>query len=142
MGRVVVGFDGSKGAETALRFALAEARLRQGELRIVCAWEAPVAAYAGLAYVPTFDLREVEEAAAKEIAGKALAVVGDAPGVPVEALAVEGHAVDVLVEQAAGADLLVVGSRGHGSFSSLLLGSVSQAVAHHARTPVAIVPAE
>lgn len=140
MGRIVVGIDGSKGSEGALRFALAEARLRGAGLRVVCAWATPSAAYAGLAYVPTFDLREVEEQAAAEKLQQARAVLGDDPGVTVELIAVEGHPADALLSQAQGADLLVVGSRGLGGFSSLLLGSISQQVAHHAPCPVAIVP--
>lgn len=140
MSRVVVGIDGSKGADEALRFALREARLRSAELRIVCAWATPTAAYAGLAYIPTFDLRDLEEQAANEKLAKAVELLGAEPGVKVETVAVEGQPADALVEQSTGADLLVVGSRGHGGFASLLLGSVSQQVAHHAQTPVAIVP--
>lgn len=142
MGRIVVGIDGSPGAERALRFALGEARLRSAGLRIVSAWMTPVSAYAGMAFVPTYDLREIEQQAAQERVDAAVALLGDTAGVPVEAMAVEGHPADVLIDQAAGADLLVVGSRGLGGFSSLLLGSVSHQVAHHARTPVAIVPLE
>jgi nucleotide-binding universal stress UspA family protein len=140
MGSIVVGVDGSKGSEGALRFALAEARLRGAGLRVVCAWATPAAAYAGLAYVPTFDLREVEEQAAAEKLQAARAVLGDDPGVTVELIAVEGHPADALLSQAQGADMLVVGSRGLGGFSSLLLGSISQQVAHHAPCPVAIIP--
>lgn len=140
MGRIVVGVDGSKGSEGALRFALEEAQLRGAGLRVVCAWATPAAAYAGLAYVPTFDLREVEEQAAGEKLQQAKATLGDDPGVAVELVAVEGHPADALLDQAQGADLLVVGSRGLGGFSSLLLGSISQQVAQHAPCPVAIVP--
>ena len=140
MGRIVVGIDGSKGSDEALRFALAEARLRGVGLRIVCAWATPTAAYAGMAYVPTFDLRDVEEEAAQLKLKAAVESLGADPGVAVETVALEGHPADTLLSQASGADLLVVGSRGLGGFSSLLLGSVSQQVVHHAPCPVAIVP--
>ena len=140
MGRIVVGIDGSKGSDEALRFALAEARLRGVGLRIVCAWATPTAAYAGMAYVPTFDLRDVEEEAAQLKLKAAVESLGADPGVAVETVALEGHPADTLLAQASGADLLVVGSRGLGGFSSLLLGSVSQQVVHHAPCPVAIVP--
>ena len=139
MGRIVVGIDGSKSAEEALRFALEEARLRGATLRIVTVWSTPSAAYAGMAYVPTFDLHEVEEQAANARLEDARALLGDAPGVTIETVAVEGQTADALVAEAEGADLLVVGSRGHGGFTSLLLGSVSQQVAHHTKGPLAIV---
>ena len=141
MGRIVVGIDGSKSADEALRFALEEARLRSATLRIVTVWSTPSAAYAGMAYVPTFDLREAEEQAANERLEAARALVGAAPGVTIETVSVEGQVAGVLVAEAEGADLLVVGSRGHGGFTSLLLGSVSQQVAHHAKVPLAIVRA-
>lgn len=123
-----------------MRFALGEARLRGAILRLVCAWTTPVASYAGLAYVPTFDLRDMEEQAANEKLARAVGLLGAEPGVAVQTVAVEGQPVAVLVEEAEDADLLVVGSRGHGGFASLLLGSVSHQVAHHSRVPVAVVP--
>ena len=66
-------------------------------------------------------------------------VGGIAPDVVVEPLVVQGHAADVLVRAAEGADLLVVGSRGHGGFAEMLLGSVSQHCVHHAPCPVLIL---
>ena len=140
MSRIVVGVDGSKGSEEALRFALAEARLRGASLRLVAAWATPTTAYAGMGYVPTFDLREVEAEAAELKLQAAVAVLGDDPGVAIETVAVEGHPADMLLAQAVGADLLVVGTRGHGGFASLLLGSISHQVAQHAPCPVALVP--
>ena len=62
-----------------------------------------------------------------------------APGVPVTGEVAEGHPADVLVRTATGADLLVVGSRGHGGFAGMLLGSVSSHAVHHAVCPVLVV---
>src|SRR6478752_266297 len=67
-------------------------------------------------------------------------VAGDAAGVDVVAKVVRGHAADALLDASRGADLLVVGSRGHGTFAGTLLGSVSQHCAQHARCPIVIVP--
>ena len=60
---------------------------------------------------------------------------------PVEAKLVEGGSSGAILEEARDADLVVVGSRGHGGFAGLLLGSVSGQVVHHATCPVVVVPA-
>jgi nucleotide-binding universal stress UspA family protein len=140
MSRVVVGVDGSPGAGAALAFALEEARLRNLPLRIVSASEVPPVEYAGATFVPTPDLVEGAELKANTVLAEAMDSLGPDPGVEIEPVAVQGHPATVLVEQAEGAALLVVGSRGLGGVSSLLLGSVSQSVAHHSTGPLAIVP--
>jgi nucleotide-binding universal stress UspA family protein len=149
MGYLVVGVDGSPGSLVALRFALAEARLRGSRLVAIHAWVLPVAeaVHPFLLEVPAGagpplpELQEALTAAATERLEAALAEVADDPvGVEVERRVVEGSPAATLVEASEGADLLVVGSRGHGGFRSLLLGSVSQQCAHHARCPVVIVP--
>jgi nucleotide-binding universal stress UspA family protein len=61
------------------------------------------------------------------------------PDITIRPVVVEGHPAPVLVEAAKGADLLVVGSRGHGEFSGMLLGSVSQHCTHHVSCPITIV---
>lgn len=138
MGTIVVGVDGSSGSGAALRFAVEEARLRNAALRVVTSWHVPALAYSGGFAVP-IDPHEYEELA-KAAAVEALAALEkETAGVDVECLAKEGQAAKVLLEEAQGADLLVVGSRGHGGFAGLLLGSVSQQVAHHAPCPVVIV---
>jgi nucleotide-binding universal stress UspA family protein len=139
---IVVGIDGSEASDAALAFALEEAKLRKLPLRIVCAWEVPALEYAGAAFVPTPDLAESAQRVADEALARAVAQVGSDPGVHVETAAVHGHPAQVLVEQASDATLLVVGTRGHGGLAGLVLGSVSQAVAHHCgATPLVIVPA-
>lgn len=141
MARIVVGIDGSDHAKEALRWALEEARLRGATLRVVNAWTAPV--YVGYAAVSgaVLDPALFKDAADEQIETAVKEILGDATDVPVERKTVEGTAASVLVEEAEGADLLVVGSRGHGGFAGLLLGSVSQQCAQHSLCPVVIVHA-
>lgn len=140
MSGIVVGIDGSPAAEAALAFAFDEAKLRELPLRIVCAWEIPAIEYAGAAFVPSPDLAESAESEADAVLARAAATLGADCGVHVETAAVHGHPATVLVEQASDATLLVVGARGHGALATLVLGSVSKAVAHHCAVPLAIVP--
>jgi nucleotide-binding universal stress UspA family protein len=142
MARIVVGIDGSDHAKRALAWALDEARLRKTSLDVVYAWMLPVYA-TGYGFAPgaLIDPVAMSESANAQLDKTVDEVVGDAKDVAVERKAVEGMAAQVLVEAAEGADLLVVGSRGHGGFAGLLLGSVSQQCAHHATCPVVIIRA-
>ena len=137
--QIVVGVDGSPHADAALRFAVAEARLRGVPLRVVCAWEPPTSAYVGEAFAATPDAFVAAEQHAEDVLRTALERL-TLDDVQVEALAVEGHPATVLVDQAADAELLVLGSRGHGAAKRLLLGSVSSDLAHHTPCPLVIVP--
>ncbi len=79
---------------------------------------------------------------ATEVLSEAIAATVDPDGpVKVSSVVREGNAAQVLLEASRGAELLVVGSRGHGGLTEALLGSVSQACAHHARCPVVIIRA-
>ena len=138
-GPVVVGIDGSAEADAALAFAVTEARLRGLPLRIVCAWEPSGSAYAGEAFAVTADAFVAGEQHAQEVVRATLERVPH-DGIEVEAVSVEGSAATALLEEAAEAALLVVGTRGRGATRRLVLGSVSNEVAHHARCPVTIVP--
>lgn len=135
---IVVGVDGSSGAEAALRYAIDEARRHGASLRVVGAWSIPSPAYMGVP-LPT-DFTEESERAARTSIDRSLEIVGGPGDVPVEIVVAQGQPAGVLVAQARSADLLVVGSRGLGGFRELLLGSVSQACVHHAHCPVVIVP--
>lgn len=141
MARIVVGIDGSDDSKQALEWALDEARLRGASLRVVYAWMLPVYA-TGYGFAPgaLIDPVAMSESASSHLDKTIDEIVSKAKDVAVERKAIEGPAAQVLVEEAEGADLLVVGSRGHGGFAGLLLGSVSQQCAHHATCPVAIVP--
>ena len=137
---VVVGIDGSRESEAALRFAADEAKLRGALLRIVCASEPSAAGYLGEAFAPTPDEFVHAEHHAEEVLRGALQQLKGEP-LEVEAVAEEGGPAAILLEQAAGAELLVVGSRGLGTAKRLMLGSVSHDLAQHARCPVVIVRA-
>lgn len=142
MSTIVVGVDHSEGAKEALRFALEEAELRDASVRAVHAWTfvPPGAGFFEAGPVAAgLDVSELHRAAEAALEGTVTEVAGSRSGVEVERRVVEGAPAAVLVEESRDADLLVVGSRGHGGFAGLLLGSVSQQVAHHASCPVVIV---
>jgi nucleotide-binding universal stress UspA family protein len=132
---IVVGIDGSACAREALRFAVREARLRGDQLRVVWTWQMPISIYAAGGLMPVLDDGTAERLAHRELDE----VLGDDPGVVVELLVEEGSAARVLIRESENAEVLVVGSRGHGGFVGLLLGSVGQQCAAHARCPVVIV---
>jgi nucleotide-binding universal stress UspA family protein len=141
MDTIVVGVDGSEGGAAALEFAAGEAAFRGARLRIVSVWQIPMAAYGGEFGPPldpeTWDGLRVR---AQEVADDALAAAKKLqPSLEGEALALQGQPADVLLEQCADAALIVVGRRGLGGFKTLLLGSVSQQVVHHATRPVVVV---
>ena len=134
--RIVVGVDGSPSSMTALRWAIGQAKLTGAEVEAVTAWSCP----SGYGWAPLSEGAPDFEGDAGKILFEALAEVsGIAPDVVVEPLVVQGHAAEALVRAAEGADLLVVGSRGHGGFAGMLLGSVAQHCVHHAPCPVLVL---
>ena len=141
METILVGVDGSDNAHEALERAAEEAALHHAALQIVSAWDIPSVAFMG-GYAAGTDqsLFEDVRGRAEKVVRDAIAVVGEIqPSVSCSGEAVQGQAASVLLERAAEDDLVVVGSRGRGGFASLLLGSTSQQVVHHARCPVLIV---
>jgi nucleotide-binding universal stress UspA family protein len=142
MNVIVVGVDDSDGAKAALAFAHEEALLRNATLRAVHAWQFGYIGDTGFeGAVPAVggDIAELRAAAAAALDATVRAALPDPGGVEIEQRVVEGTAGAVLVDESSRADLLVVGSRGHGGFAQLLLGSVGQQCAHHAACPVVIV---
>jgi len=135
---IVVGIDGSAGAQAALRFAGDEASLRQTELRVVSAWHVPTGVYMPPTYMD-LDLdafrQTASEVAERQVVDELGAERAAAVGVAIH----EGSPAEVLIAESRQAELLVVGSRGHGGFAGLLLGSVSQHCAAHAHCPVVVV---
>jgi nucleotide-binding universal stress UspA family protein len=153
MGTIVVGVDGSAGSDRALRWALAEARLRGSKIRVVHAYEPPsipvteVGLAGGMAVPGIFiedrdQLRHAVETGAQHLIEAALrrADGESIDGLEIERAAIEGPAAQALIESARGAELLVVGSRGRGGFAALVLGSISQQCAQHPPCPVVILP--
>jgi nucleotide-binding universal stress UspA family protein len=136
---IVVGTDGSEHAARALGWAIEEAKLRDAQIHVVTAWHVPTAAYGAPGFVPltTPSIEETFRKAAEEAAATATEQARSA-GVRVDVSVKQGQPADVLLDAAASADLLVVGSRGHGGFVGLLLGSVSAQCAHHAPCPLVI----
>lgn len=125
---IVVGFDSSEGAELALEWAIREAKLRGGKLCIVKAWRPG-----------EFGVDMEMEVYADEVFQQEMTDRLKDEDIAWEALTIRGSAAKVLVEHSADAEMLVVGSRGHGGFAGLLLGSVSQQVATHAIGPVVVI---
>jgi nucleotide-binding universal stress UspA family protein len=138
--RIVAGVDGSPSSRAALRWAVRQAVLTDGTVEAVMAWQQTFVpgghGGAPTALISDVNYQDLSEKALAEIIGE---VVGAGDQARVRPLVTEGHASHVLLDAAAGADLLVVGSRGHGSFADAVLGSVSQNCVHHARCPVLIM---
>jgi nucleotide-binding universal stress UspA family protein len=133
--RIVVGVDGSEHSRAALRWAAHLAEVFGARLDAVSAWEYPPAL--GWSVVPddwdpADDTRKVLQQTLAE-------VFGDQPPASLRLQVHEGGAAKVLIQASEGASMLVVGSRGHGGFAGLLLGSVSANVAEHAGCPVLII---
>jgi nucleotide-binding universal stress UspA family protein len=138
--RVVVGIDFSPGARAALLFALHDAARRGVPVEAVSAYRPPdywMDFYAVASYQPD----QIRDAALDRLRSFVAEVLPDGPQPPPEVHmhAATGTAADVLTLESRDADLLVVGSRGHGGFTSMLLGSVSMQCAQHASCPVTVV---
>jgi nucleotide-binding universal stress UspA family protein len=137
--RIVVGVDGSKDSIKALRWADMLASLLNCDIEAVMAWFDPrqSAWSPGWGYLstdldPEGDAHKALDTAIDEAFG---------PNRPdgLQSVTVKGSAAKVLLDRSSGARMLVVGSRGHGGFAGLLLGSVSAKCAEHAKCPVLVV---
>ncbi len=133
--RLVVGVDGSRPSQEALRWAAHFAAIFGAQLDVVTGWEYPPS-YGWAAIAPEWDPAQDMK---KVLDDTVQAVFGEQPPPDMRLLVREGGAAKVLLEASQGAVMLVVGSRGHGGFAGLLLGSVSANVAEHAPCPVFIV---
>lgn len=142
--RIVVGVDGSTTSRSAPAWAARQTGLTGltgltgGSVDAVIAWQYPVGYGAPSAAVPDFD---VAGNARQAPAGAVTEVTAESPQVEIRQHVVQGHPAAVLLKAAESADLLVVGTRGHGGFTEALPGSVSQHCVHHAPCPVVVVRA-
>jgi nucleotide-binding universal stress UspA family protein len=132
-GRIVVGVDGSESSLDALRLAVRTAEAFGTSLEAITAWSYPAGAEVALlaGWSPEEDARQILEAAAHE-------VFGDKRPSWFSVTTVPGSAARALIEESNSAEMIVLGSRGHGGFAGLLLGSVSATCAEHAHCPVLI----
>ena len=137
-GRIVVGVDGSSHSEEALHWALGLARLTGQSVDAVTSWSIPVAFGEAAGALMGIDWRGEATRTLENTVAKA---VDPADADRVSQRVEMGHPAKVLLDAAADAALLVVGSRGRGGFTGMLLGSVSQHVAARAACPVVVVRA-
>lgn len=138
-GQVVVGVDGSELSSWAVDFAFAHAALHGLGVVAVHAHQRPAFAALGESRIAAHDVDDRREADAGLLSDTLAGYRDRYPDVPVREKLARGRPAAVLVAESAGAALTVVGSRGRGGFTGLLLGSTSQSVLHHAAGPVAIV---
>ncbi|MBD0708299.1 MULTISPECIES: universal stress protein [unclassified Streptomyces] len=139
-GPVLLAVDGSADSDAAVAFAFAEAEARGAGLLAVHAW-LPRTGLGDLA--PFFQGEEAIRDEEQRVLDKALtAAAARWPGVSFERRLVRGRTREVLLAESAEAQLVVVGARGRGGFAGLLLGSVSQAMLHHAQCPVVVLRGE
>jgi nucleotide-binding universal stress UspA family protein len=133
-GRIVVGIDGSEESVTALRRGIRIANALNASVEAVATWKVP-SSYASTGeseYSPLDDANAI-------LSGAVKSVFGTTNPQWFSTATFEGNAADLLIEQSRGAEMLVVGSRGHGGLAGVLLGSVSAMCAEHAHCPVLII---
>ncbi len=140
---IVVGVDGSGHSRRALEWAIKEAALRQAPLTVLTVHQAIAGYFGGVSSVPDdAELTEKTREAAQVETDKVLAALDGPHPASVTVTAVHGFPVEELIKAAADADIIVLGSRGAGGFTRLLMGAVAGQVAQHAPCPVLIVPPE
>lgn len=140
--RIVVGVDDSPASTAALRFAIGEAARLDAEVVAVHAWQTPASVDSTMLLASGYaiDRDAVVSGARKRVHSLVDDVLTEETGrVQVRVAVVEEHPAQALLAESESADLIVVGSRGRGGFSGLMLGSVSQAVLHHAAVPVVVI---
>lgn len=135
--RIVVGVDGSHSSKAALRWAIRQARLTGATVEAVIAWHYPTAYSYPVPMSPETSAKELAERVLEQAIFEVDQEMEEHAEVTRKVL--EGNAARVLLDLSVGADLLVVGSRGHGGFAEALLGSTGQNLVHHAICPVVVI---
>jgi nucleotide-binding universal stress UspA family protein len=132
--RIVVGVDGSESSKQALRWAARLAAADGSRIEAITAWDYPQAYSSPVDpnWRPDLDAQTILDGTLREVFGE------DRP-TGLGPLVRHGPPRTVLIEASKGADILVIGSRGHGGFAGLLLGSVSSACSEHAHCPVLVL---
>jgi nucleotide-binding universal stress UspA family protein len=133
---IVVGLDGSDSSMQALTWALRQAQLTGASVEVVAAWHIPVSWGWGVPITPAASPQPDTE---KMLEDALQPVRQHYPDIAIGSRVKEGHPAEVLVDASRGADLLVVGSRGHGEFAGMLLGSVSEHCVTNAHCPVVVI---
>jgi nucleotide-binding universal stress UspA family protein len=133
--RIVVGVDGFESSKAALRWAIHQAKLTGAVVEAVTAWQIPV----GTGLVPMADMPDYSDDARTVLAEAITEMCTTDTEVEIRPRVAHGRAAQVLVDEAEGATLLVVGCRGHGGLAEALLGSVGQFCVHHAPCPVVVM---
>ena len=134
--RILVGIDGSPASMDALAWAAGQAALTSSQLEIVMTWDWPPSYGAWAMPFPTgYDPAESVQKVLEQARADLQATY---PNVEIAVRSVQGHPAPALVEASKGASLLVVGSRGHGEFVGMLIGSVSEYCATNANCPVLV----
>ncbi|RZU11293.1 nucleotide-binding universal stress UspA family protein [Kribbella rubisoli] len=136
---VIVGVDGSKASAKAIDFAFDQAESLHAQVVAIHAWTSPFLTYADGASMLQFDEEQIREESRLLVAESVAGAAADHPDVKWTTELALGSAAEALVRRSASAELVVVGSRGRGGFSGLVLGSVSQSVLHHVHSPIAVV---
>ena len=133
---MIVGVDGSTSSIAALRYAAGLAPRLDLHVRALAVWNYPSFVYGG--YYPELDWTP-EDDAERIVRRTAEEVLGEVAPEWFATRIRRGRPAEVLIDESSHAEMIVVGSRGHGGFAGLLLGSVSAAVAEHAHCPVLVV---
>ena len=140
---IVVGIDGSHNSSKALEWAMTEAAVRKTPLTVLTVHSVMASYWSGQPVTLPGDedeVNKVRKSAESAVADVAAKLGADQPE-SVTVTAVNGFTAQALIDATKDSDLLVVGTRGGGGFGSLLMGSVSSQVVHHANCPVVVVPA-
>lgn len=138
--RIIVGVDGSESSVAALRWAVRQAKLTDGIVEAITAWQIPASAV-GYGVTPiSADTLDYREEHAKQVLAEAISTVTSSQDIDrVHSVVTQAIPAQALTEASGDADLLVVGSRGLGEASGTLHGSVSQYCVHHAHCPVVVI---